>query len=151
MKSMISENIARLRTRHRYTLEQLAERLGVTRQAVAKWESGATLPDLENCQALADLFGVSVDDLLRYDVKTQGVEMPPKGKHIFGVVTVGERGQIVIPKRAREIFGIQAGDTLLVLGDEDPERAGIALVRPQQILPYVDAVLGALKRNEGED
>ena len=42
----------------------------------------------------------------------------PKGHYIFGTVKVGERGQIVIPKEAREVFGIQAGDTLIVLGDE---------------------------------
>ena len=44
----------------------------------------------------------------------------PKGKHIFGTVKVGERGQIVIPKEARELFDINPGDTLLVLGDEEP-------------------------------
>lgn len=50
----------------------------------------------------------------------------PKGKHIFGTVKVGERGQIVIPKEAREIFNINPGDTLLVLGDE---KQGIAVVK----------------------
>lgn len=48
------------------------------------------------------------------------------GKHIFGTVKVGERGQIVIPKEAREIFGISPGDTLMVLGDE---KRGIAIVK----------------------
>lgn len=52
--------------------------------------------------------------------------MMKKGQHIFGTVKVGERGQIVIPKEAREIFDINAGDTLLVLGDEDQ---GIAIVK----------------------
>ena len=50
----------------------------------------------------------------------------PDGKHIFGTVKVGERGQIVIPKEAREIFGIAPGDSLMVLGDE---KRGIALVK----------------------
>lgn len=49
-----------------------------------------------------------------------------KGQHIFGTVKVGEKGQIVIPKEARQIFDIKAGDTLLVLGDEDQ---GIAIVK----------------------
>jgi len=40
-----------------------------------------------------------------------------KGKHIYGIVTVGERGQIVIPKEAREHFNIKPGDKLLVVGD----------------------------------
>ena len=42
----------------------------------------------------------------------------PKGHYIFGTVKVGERGQIVIPREARDKFDIKAGDTLLVLGDE---------------------------------
>lgn len=51
----------------------------------------------------------------------------PKGKHLFGTVKVGEKGQIVIPKEARALFGIQAGDTLLILGDES---TGIIVTRP---------------------
>ena len=42
----------------------------------------------------------------------------PKGHYIFGTVKVGERGQIVIPREARDKFNIKAGDTLIVLGDE---------------------------------
>ena len=49
-----------------------------------------------------------------------------KGKYIFGTVKVGERGQIVIPKEARDKFGIESGDSLLVLGDENK---GIAIVK----------------------
>ena len=47
----------------------------------------------------------------------------PKGKYAW-TATVGEKGQIVIPKQARELFGIQPGDTLLILGDEE---RGIAI------------------------
>ena len=49
-----------------------------------------------------------------------------KGQHIFGTVKVGEKGQIVITKEARRIFGIKPGDTLLVLGDE---AQGLAVVK----------------------
>ena len=49
-----------------------------------------------------------------------------KGKHLFGTVKVGERGQIVIPKAARDVFDINPGDNLLVLGDEEK---GIAIVK----------------------
>ena len=51
----------------------------------------------------------------------------PKSKHvlgakvekkIFGTAKVGEKGQIVIPKEARELFGIEPGDTMLILGDK---------------------------------
>lgn len=51
----------------------------------------------------------------------------PKGKYAW-TATVGEKGQIVIPKQAREVFGIKPGDTLLLLGDE---RRGIAIVRKE--------------------
>jgi len=43
----------------------------------------------------------------------------PKGKHIFGTARVGDKGQIVIPREARKLFGISPGDTLLILGDEE--------------------------------
>ena len=51
-----------------------------------------------------------------------------RDRHIFGTVKVGEKGQIVIPKEARTVFGIQPGDTLLVLGDET---RGIVVTRPE--------------------
>lgn len=54
----------------------------------------------------------------------------PKGKHIFGTVKVGEKGQIVIPKEARTLFGISPGDTLLVLGDEEN---GIVISKPDAV------------------
>lgn len=49
-----------------------------------------------------------------------------KGKYLFGTVKIGERGQIVIPKEAREVFDIQPGDNLLLIGDKDK---GIAIVK----------------------
>lgn len=51
-----------------------------------------------------------------------------KDKYIFGVVKVGDKGQIVIPKEAREVFGIEPGDSLLVLGDR---AKGLAIVKTQ--------------------
>lgn len=52
------------------------------------------------------------------------------GRHVFGTVKVGERGQIVIPKDARALFGISPGDTLLILGDE---KSGIIVTRPEVV------------------
>ena len=60
------------------------------------------------------------------------------GKYIFGVVKVGERGQIVIPKEAREVYGIKAGDSLLVLGDTK----GMAVIKTQIFQDKIDEVLG---------
>ena len=63
----------------------------------------------------------------------------PPGKHIFGLVKVGEKGQIVIPKEARDIFGIAAGDSLLVLGDEEQ---GLALMKSDQMKAFARMILG---------
>ena len=62
----------------------------------------------------------------------------PKGKHIFGTVKLGEKGQIVIPKEARDIFHLQPGDSLVVLGDE---ATGLAILKHDVFLAQVsDAI-----------
>ena len=55
----------------------------------------------------------------------------PKDKYIFGTAKVGEKGQIVIPVKARKLFGIKAGDNLVVLGDEG---RGLALLKQEELL-----------------
>jgi len=72
----------------------------------------------------------------------------PKGKHIFGTVKVGERGQIVIPKEAREIFKIKPGDTLLLLGDE---KQGIAIVKNELFVHFAHSILRAQEIQEEEE
>jgi len=67
----------------------------------------------------------------------------PKGKYIFGTVKVGERGQIVIPKEAREIFNIQPGDTLLVLGDKE---SGIAISKADVMKEVALKILNGFKK-----
>lgn len=141
-KYMLSENLYKLRKLHKLSQEQVGERLGVSRQAVAKWETGETAPDIHNCVALARLYDVSVDDLVNYDSAGSDMVVPPKGKHLFGVVTVGDKGQIVIPKRARKIFHIEAGDSLVVLGDE---AQGIAIIKVDDMLGLINDVQQAMK------
>ncbi|WP_312815119.1 helix-turn-helix domain-containing protein [Sedimentibacter sp.] len=133
-KNNIAANLRYLRARRRLSQEEVAEKIGVTRQAIAKWENGDSLPDILNCEALADLFDVSLSDLVRYDPEQKGVPIGPKNKHIFGTVTIGERGQIVLPKNARDTLKLQPGDTLVVLGDSSPATAGIALVSSNAFL-----------------
>lgn len=133
-KNNIAANLRYLRNRNRLSQEEVAEKIGVSRQAVAKWENGDSLPDILNCDALADLYDVSLTDLVRHDAEKEGVPIPPKDKHIFGVVTIGERGQISLPKKARETLSLHPGDTLLVLGDTNPLTKGIALIDSQTFL-----------------
>lgn len=65
-------------------------------------------------------------------------KQPPKGK-FAGTVKVGEKGQIVIPKELREMFGIQPGDTLLILGDE---KQGIALPPKSTFQALMEQIFG---------
>lgn len=130
-KNNIAHNLTTLRQLNKYTQEDVAEQIGVSRQAVAKWESGESVPDIVNCDALAQLYNVELDDLIHHDQEQTGFYVPPKGKHIFGTVCVGERGQIVLPKQARDVFKIKPGDRLVVLGDESLEHPGIALIKEE--------------------
>ncbi|MGN1369890.1 MAG: helix-turn-helix domain-containing protein [Aristaeellaceae bacterium] len=126
MIRLLQENLMMLRQMHGISQEELAEKIGISRQAYAKWESGATVPDIEKCKRLADFYGVTMDSLLttQRDERMGMLPPAPRGKNIWGSVTINERGQLVIPKAARERFGLTGGQRLIVLSDEE----GIALI-----------------------
>ena len=129
---MFCDNLISLRKINNLSQEQLAEKLNISRQTLSKYETGESLPDIEKCSALANIFGVSVDELINYKMdEGMGLNVPPKGKHIFGLVKVGDKGQIVIPAKARKIFDISPGDNLIVLGDEGQ---GLALIKEKGLL-----------------
>ena len=135
---MFHDNLVTLRKMKNMTQEDIAEKIGVSRQSVAKWETGETVPDLDKCKLLAEIFEVSLDDLANYEPEDSlGMALPPKGKHLFGMVTVGDKGQIVIPAKARKIFEISPGDQLVVLGDEGQ---GLAIMKSESFLAFADAV-----------
>lgn len=135
---MFNENLVQLRKLNQMTQEDVAEKVGVSRQAVAKWESGETSPDINSCVVLAEIFGVSLDDLVNWqNDENLGLGAPPKGKHLFGIVTVGDKGQIVIPAKARKIFNINPGEKVVVLGDEGQ---GIAIVKAQDFLNLANMI-----------
>ena len=78
----------------------------------------------------------------------------PGGKHIlgkgnnqrvFGTAKVGDRGQIVIPKEARELFNIQPGDTLLILGEAD---TGLIVSRPDVLNNLANQILNTVKNED---
>ena len=122
---MLRENIQFFRKGKGLTQEALAEQVGVSRQTIAKWEAGESAPDLELAGRLAQALDASLEELVNAPMPAVTENLRPRGKHIFGLVTVGDKGQIVIPVKARRIFGIQPGDQLMVLGDE---AQGLALV-----------------------
>ena len=131
---MFKDNLIELRKLNGMSQDELADRIGVSRQTVSKYETGESLPDIEKCKRIAEVFSVSMDDLINYERNNKnnlGLNVPPKGKHIFGMVKVGDKGQIVIPAEARKIFDINPGDNLIVLGDESQ---GIAIVKEKGLI-----------------
>lgn len=126
MSIRLSENLRMMRIRERYSMEDIAEIIGVSRQAVAKWESGETLPDIEKCVKLAKLYKVSLDALVNEPLGLLTENNGEDGKYCFGVSKVAEGGTVTIPREALNLFGIEDGDTVLILCDE---KKGMALVK----------------------
>ena len=136
--TMFKDNLIHLRKVQNLTQEEVADKVGVSRQAVAKWECGETVPDIEKCRLLAELFDVSLDSLVNYESSgSEDLGLPPKGKHMFGVVTVGDKGQIVIPAKARKLFDIKTGNRLFVLGEEGE---GLALISEEKFLTFAEMI-----------
>ena len=140
---MNESNLKKLRKSARLTQEQVAEKLNVSRQSVAKWESGESLPDIDNCIMLAKLYGVTIDDLIGYakDEKNDA----PSGKHIFGVVKLDSKNRIVIPEKAMKIFDIKAGDKLLLMGDETQ---GMAMVKLKGFLAATAEIMKIIQETD---
>lgn len=135
--NMFHDNLISLRKLNGMSQEQLAEKIGVSRQTLSKYETGEALPDIGKCRALADVFNVSMDDLVNYEKGPEGLNVPPRGKHMFGVVKVGDKGQIVIPAKARKVFNIEPGDNLIVLGDE---AQGIAIIAEKNFMHLMEQI-----------
>ncbi len=146
---MLKDNLIVLRNMYGMSQEEIAEKIGISRQAYAKWEKGATVPDIEKCKRLADFYGVTVDSLLKTETEDKIGMIPPapKGKNIWGSVAINERGQIVIPKAAREKFGWNGGQRLIVLSDEE----GVALLPAETFEARMKAVMEYASMTENND
>lgn len=68
-----------------------------------------------------------------------------KAQRVFGTAKVGDRGQIVIPKEARDFYGISPGDTLLLLGDEE---TGLIVTRPEVLNNLANQILNNVKKED---
>ncbi|MDD7418965.1 MAG: helix-turn-helix transcriptional regulator [Ruminococcus sp.] len=132
---MFKDNLISLRKMNHLSQEELAEKLGISRQTLSKYETGESVPDIEKCKVIADYFEVSMDDLVNYSEKETGLGVPPKGKHLFGMVKIGDKGQIVIPAKARKIFDLKPGDNLIVLGDE---AQGLAIIKEESMISLME-------------
>lgn len=135
MAIMIGSNLRMLRSNSRYTLEDVAEIIGVSRQTIAKWESGETYPDIENCVKLSALFKISLDAMVKEPVQLLAEEPNDKGQYMFGIVKIGEDGSLPLPEKAKQLMEILPGDRMLLIGDKDQ---GIAMMKCDGINDYLD-------------
>ncbi len=140
---MKTSNLKKLRKSARFTQEQVAEKLNVSRQSVAKWESGESLPDIDNCIMLSRLYNVTIDDLVGYakDEKNDA----PSGKHMFGVVKIDNKNRIVLPEKALSVFELKAGDKFLLMGDED---RGLAMVKLNSFLAATAEIMKVIQETD---
>ena len=67
------------------------------------------------------------------------------GRKVFGTAKVGDRGQIVIPKEARDLFNIRPGDTLLLLGEEE---TGLIVSRPEILNDIADQIFDTVRKED---
>lgn len=140
---MKTSNLKKLRKTARLTQEQVAEKLNVSRQSVAKWESGESLPDIDNCIMLSKLYNVTIDDLVGY--ATDKKNDAPSGKHMFGVVKIDNKNRIVLPEKAMNVFKLKAGDKLLLMGDEDQ---GLAMVKLNSFLAATAEIMKVIQETD---
>ncbi len=69
-------------------------------------------------------------------------------RRVFGTARVGDRGQIVIPKEARDLFQIQPGDTLLILGEEE---TGLIVSKPEVLADIANKLFDNVRKEEKEN
>lgn len=105
----LGEKLQRLRKARSWTQEELAEKVGVSRQSLSKWESDGALPDTANIIVLADLFGVTTDYLLR-DAAPADASAPAESSVVPPVV------QLVQPQKKAPPAPLVLGCILLTLG-----------------------------------
>ena len=154
----ISENIRHLRKENRMTQEQLAEALGVTVGAVYKWENALTIPDIRLLVELADLFGVSVDYLLGYEVHESGVEIAVKriarlrtARKLTESAHEAEKALLKYPNSFEVIYHSAQTYFLMITQDEKAARRCIELLERACLLfaqnPYENLTLRELQES----
>lgn len=105
-----AENLKMLRKQAGMSQEQLAEKIGVSRQAVTKWETGAGIPDIENIMAISTLFDISIDDLLSNE---SGSKKLPETDYLYESVT-----EYDIDESKRYDMKLGGAKRLVLVGDE---------------------------------
>ncbi len=133
------------------TQEQLAEKMNVSRQSVAKWENGESIPDIAKCCELAKIFDMEIEDIASMFIQNYDTGLPhPKNRYLFGVSRIVDN-KIILPEEALNVFELKNGDDLIVLGDITQ---GIALLPKKGYNDFISLVnnfdvLGEEKNENG--
>ena len=127
MNICIADNLKILRYKSGYTLEAIAEIISVSRQSVAKWEAGDSVPDIVNCVKLASLYKVSLDELVNRPLKSVvDNDFVSEEGRVCGVLEISPDNNIRIPDAVMKMFDMHCGDKVLLLADA---KQGLALVK----------------------
>ncbi len=134
------DKLKNLRLEAKMTQEDLAERMNVSRQSVAKWENGESVPDVIKCSELAKIFNLTVEDIALIFLNKDGrFDFSPNNKYIFGKCIINDN-KIVLPDEALRVFGLKNGDELVLLGDASQ---GLALVPLSAVNEFVKEFVNA--------
>ena len=118
-------------------LEDLAEKINVSRQTISKWELGQTLPDIYNCQELCKIYNISLDELLQND------NIAPNEKFMFGYCKIDNDKKLQLPAECLEKMNYKVGDVLLCLGDL---KQGIAFVKVEDYENFAQEIFKAKEK-----
>lgn len=120
MNLKIAETLQKHRKQHAYSQEELADKLGVSRQAVSKWERGEASPDTDNLIALAKLYQLSLDQLIgeQIDENQQSVSLATQSQTQLAQTTTNSDKtdeEEVLSPRQKAILGIANGSAIMIL------------------------------------
>lgn len=133
----IAENLRILRLKSGRTLEEVADIIDVSRQAVAKWENGDSYPDIDKCVRLAKIYNVSLDALVNKSIVRLLKESTKDERYIFGVTKVREDGSILLPRNAIDVLELKTDDALMVFGDKNQ---GLAIIKCGEIKDFISGL-----------
>lgn len=127
-KFMISMRIRELRKQANLSQEMMAEKIGVSRQAITKWETGLGVPDIENLVAIADLFKLSLDELMGRDIEHETLakdylyesvtEYDIDGKKDFDISFMGANKLMLYAYEGEKVKVILLSDTISDIQNE---------------------------------
>lgn len=142
---MISEKLRSYRLEFGLSQEQLAEKIGVSRQTISNWENDRRVPDIYSLVSLSDLYGISLDELIKGDVKVMamlsGKTKAAGEKYLYGATVLNAIGML-------ELIYLQDLDRFVRVGFMILHFAA-SLVLMQYYLPYYKEELATLKREKG--